>query len=104
MQKKIGEIRKDRGDTKGSKGKSHTALFKSFYSNFAMTTGSWYTPKIYAEKLLLIFHTNLSKRGKTPGTRLSVDVHRIVAFLKGRTMSSSMKTGMARNLPCSYPN
>lgn len=50
-----------------------------------MTTGSWYTLKIYAGKLLLTFHTNLSKKGKTPGTRSSVDVHIIGAFLKANT-------------------
>lgn len=48
-----------------------------------MTTGSLYTLKIYGEKLFLIFYINLSKSGKTPDTRLSVDVHTIVAFLKG---------------------
>lgn len=54
-----------------------------YSKDFTMTRGTWYILMIYAKKLLLIFHTNLSKRGKTPGTRVSVDVHITVAFLKG---------------------
>lgn len=82
-QRTIRGMWKDRGDAHGSEGRRYPALFKRFYNNLTMTTGSCYTLTIYADKPLLIFHTNLSKRGKTPGTRLSVDVHIIVAFLKG---------------------
>lgn len=58
----------------------HTALFKRFYSNFTMTTGRWwYTLQIYAEKLLLIVHLNLSKK-KNSGTRLSAYIYIILEF------------------------